>query len=219
MTDPAAALTLPEEVLLLSLNPVSGSRLCQGRFLQYAVAGAVLAELELSGHIAEERGRAVVTHPIPPGDPLLADALASLGVSAKGRRAGSPRVRAWVRRAARRQEEEWLARLIERGALRAETRRFLGFVPYHRFPAGQAERSTEVRQRFDAALHAGLPTPRERKLAALVAAAGVTSRLYPSWDQQSVRRSLRRLVHEEWTALAVYRNVREDRASQAGGGG
>ncbi|GAA3056932.1 hypothetical protein GCM10020000_44370 [Streptomyces olivoverticillatus] len=114
----------------------------------------------------------MVTHPIPPGDPLLADALASLGVSAKGRRAGSPRVRAWVRRAARRQEEEWLARLIERGALRAETRRFLGFVPYHRFPAGQAERSTEVRQRFDAALHAGLPTPRERKLAALVAAAG-----------------------------------------------
>ncbi|MFD9503164.1 GPP34 family phosphoprotein [Streptomyces sp. NPDC060035] len=49
--------TLPEELLLLALDPVRGKPLRSGKFLEYGMAGAVPAELELQGRITEERGR------------------------------------------------------------------------------------------------------------------------------------------------------------------
>ncbi|GAA2715660.1 MULTISPECIES: GPP34 family phosphoprotein [Streptomyces] len=219
--DPGGHLTLPEELLLLSLHPSTGRRLCRARFLQYGVAGAVLAELALGGHVAEERGRVVVTGPLPPADPLLAAALAELttgaagaaGARGKGPGAKGPRTRAWVRRAGRRLEEPWLDRLVERGALRRESRRFLRLIPYHCHPVASADLTTPARIRLDEARHAGFPDPRSRALGALLGAIDVHARLYPGWDARRTRRELRRLTRQEWPAEAVYRNVRQDKSS------
>ncbi|MEV4440481.1 GPP34 family phosphoprotein [Streptomyces sp. NPDC049577] len=212
--EPDGRLALPEELLLLSLHPETGRKLCRTRFLQYGVAGAVLAELALGGHVAEERGRLVIADPMPPADPLLAAVLA--GLSGKG--AKGPRTRTWVRQAGRHMEERWLKRLIGRGALRMETRRFLGVVPYHRYPAAGAGHTAPARQRLDEALRAGFPDPRSRALAALVAAIDVHNRLYPGLRARGLRRTLRRLVRVEWPAHAVYDNVRRDKASESSGG-
>lgn len=78
MTTPAAsgpdtpALTLPEELILLTLDPGSGKPLCAAAALAYGAAGAALAELELQGRIREERGRVQVANPLAPADPRLA---------------------------------------------------------------------------------------------------------------------------------------------------
>ncbi|MFH8985295.1 GOLPH3/VPS74 family protein [Streptomyces varsoviensis] len=217
MTFDAPDLALPEELLLLAHHPTAGRRLCRSRFLQYGVAGAVLAELQLSGHIVEQGGRITVVNPLPPEEPLLAAALATLPPPGKGREDRGPRPRGWVRRSGRRLLGPWLARLEERGALRGEERRFLGVIRYRLYPAGRVDWTTPARQRFEMALRAGFPDQRSRALGALATATGVTSHLVPGFAARHLRRSARRLVREEWPALAVYRNVQRDKSAESSG--
>ncbi len=57
MTQDASALTLPEELLLLTLDPERGKPLCDRTHLRYGTAGAVLAELELrAGYVRSAAG-------------------------------------------------------------------------------------------------------------------------------------------------------------------
>ncbi|WP_406146725.1 GPP34 family phosphoprotein [Streptomyces sp. NBC_01012] len=211
-----AVLTLPEELLLLALDPVRGKPYCRGRFLAYGIAGAALAELELQGRIAEERGRVVVVKPLAPPDPLLAEFLRGLPPAGKSRFGSGVPARRWVRRSARRAEGLYLDALVKRGVLRRERHRFLGLFPYHRHPAGAASTAEQVWQRFDASRAAGHPDRRGRLLAALAAAVELPS-VVRQGDRRT-RKAARALAREEWPALAVQRNVRQDRAAQAGGG-
>ncbi|MFI8001845.1 GPP34 family phosphoprotein [Streptomyces sp. NPDC086010] len=217
MNDEAAALTLPEELLLLALDPVRGKPYCRGRHLEYGVAGAALAELELQGRIAVERGRVVVVNPLDPPDPLLAVFLRSLPAPGKGGLLPGTPARRWVRQAGRQAEGLYLDALVERGVLRRETRRFLGLLPYHRHPAGPASPAGQVRQRHEESRAAGHPGPRGRLLAALAAAVELPA-VVRGGDRRT-RAATRALVREEWAAQAVHRNVRQDKAARAGGGG
>ncbi|GAA0452589.1 GPP34 family phosphoprotein [Streptomyces sp. NPDC046215] len=214
MTGGGPGLMLPEELLLLSLHPETGRMLSTPRAVEYGVAGAVLAELRLAGRVAEQYGRPVVLDPRPPGDPLLAMAMASL--PAAGTR--GPKSHRWVRTASGHLEEPWVARLVERGALRARSRRILGFIPYVTHPVGPLDLTTGTRQRFEAARVAGFPDARSRALAALVSATGSAGRLYPGWDKRHERKAMRQLVRTDWIAQAVHRNVRSDQNSGGGGG-
>ncbi|MFJ4838272.1 GPP34 family phosphoprotein [Streptomyces sp. NPDC088746] len=208
--------TLPERLLLLALDPVRGKPYCRGRFLEYGVAGAVLAELELQGRIAEERGRVVVVNPLDPPDPLLAVFLRSLPPPGKSRFGSGIPSRRWVRQSGRRAEGLYLDALVERGVLRRESRRFLGLFPFHRHPAGPASPAEQVRQRFEEARAAGFPDRGDRLLAALAAAVELPS-VVKRGDRRT-RAAVRSLAREEWPAQAVHRNVRQDKAAAAGGG-
>ncbi|MEU9061541.1 GPP34 family phosphoprotein [Streptomyces sp. NPDC048430] len=208
--------TLPEELLLLALDPVSGKPYCRGGFLEYGVAGAVLAELELQGRIAEERGRVVVVNPLDPPDPLLAVFLRSLPPPGKSRLGSGISARRWVRQSGRRAEGLYLDALVERGVLRRESRRFLGLFPLHRHPAGPASPAEQVRQRFEESRAAGFPDRGSRLLAALAAAVELPS-VVKQGDRRT-RAAVRSLAREEWPAQAVHRNVRQDKAAAAGGG-
>ncbi|MFJ3701335.1 MULTISPECIES: GPP34 family phosphoprotein [unclassified Streptomyces] len=216
MTD--APLTLPEELLVLALDPARGKPHCRVRFLEYGIAGAALAELELQGRIAEEHGRVVVVNPLDPPDALLAVFLRSLPPPGKGGFLSSrTSARRWVRQAGRRAGGLYLDALVERGVLRRETRRFLGLLPYHRHPAGPASPAEQVWQGFDESRAAGHPDRRGRLLAALAAAVELPA-VVRGGDRRT-RAAARALVREEWPAQAVHRNVRQDRAARAGGGG
>ncbi|MFH8789653.1 GOLPH3/VPS74 family protein [Streptomyces roseoverticillatus] len=217
MTAAAPRLTLPEELVLLCFDPVSGRKLMRaGHSSGYGVAGAVLAELRLAGRVVEARGRVQVTNPLPPADPLLAMAMASLQQPGKG--AGGPRTAGWVRSASRHLEEPWLARLAERGALRLETRRFLGVIPYRRDSVGPVDLTTAARERFELARRGGFTDPRDRALAALVSATGISGALCPGWGRRHQRQAMHRLMRADWVARAVHKNRMRDSADSAGGG-
>ncbi|MFF9509896.1 GPP34 family phosphoprotein [Streptomyces sp. NPDC014724] len=208
--------TLPEELLLLALDPRRGKPYCRNRFLEYGVAGAVLAELELHGRIAEQLGRVRVISPQAPQDPLLAQVLGSLPAPEGGGLAGGVSAKAWIRRTGRYVEELCLEHLVGRALLRRETHRLLGLLPYHRHPAADPALPAAVRERFAAAEAAGFPDRRSRTLAALVSATGLSGAVAQGgWRSRS---TMRDLVHDEWTAHAVLRNVRQDKANQGGGG-
>ncbi|MFE7328234.1 GPP34 family phosphoprotein [Streptomyces sp. NPDC057565] len=213
-------LTLPEELLLLALDPRRGTPYCRNRFLEYAVAGAVLAELELHGRIAERLGRIRVISPLAPQDPLLAQVLGSLPAPDEAGLAGGVSAKRWIRRTGRYVEELCLEHLVGRSILRRETHRLLGLLPYHRHPAADPAGPAAVRERFAAAEAAGFPDRRSRTLAALVSATGLSGAVAQGgWRSRS---TMRDLVHDEWTAYAVRQNVRQDTADRSGtssGGG
>lgn len=151
--------TLPEELLLLALDPVRGKPFCRNRFLEYAMAGAVLAELELQGRITGQGGRFQVANPLDPPDPVLAGVLRSLPAPGKGGGSSGESAKRWVRHAGRQVEGLYLNALVERGVLRRETHRFLGLLPYHRHPVVAKDLAALARTRFDAAERAGFPDP------------------------------------------------------------
>ncbi|GAA2407569.1 hypothetical protein GCM10010433_02760 [Streptomyces pulveraceus] len=212
MTPPAPELTLPEELLLLALDPRRGKPYCSGRSLEYGTAGAVLRELELQGRVTGQGGRIRVLNPLAPPDPLLAQVLGSLSAPGTGRPGGDPDTRRWVRQTGRYVQELCLEHLVHRSVLRRETHRFLGLLPYHRHPAADPALSLAVRDRFAAAETAGFPDPRSRTLAALVSAIGLSGAVARGGLRQ--RWTMQGLVDEEWTAHAVHRNVRQDRANR-----
>ncbi|NUK52798.1 GPP34 family phosphoprotein, partial [Streptomyces lunaelactis] len=209
-------LALPEELLLLALDPVTGRRHVNRRYLQYGLAGAALAELELQGRVAETRGKVTVVNPLPPQDPLSAQILASLPAPGKSRFGDGIRARSWVRRTGRDIEELCLHHLVQRGALRMETRRFLGLFPYHRYPAAAEDWSAPARGRYAESVAAGFPDRRSRLLAAFTSAIGLASVLYPGLGSWRQRGALRVLVREEWAPNAVHRAVEQDKTSGSG---
>ncbi|MFE2160793.1 GPP34 family phosphoprotein [Streptomyces lydicus] len=210
-----APLTLPEELFLLAHDPVRGRPLTLPKYLWYGLAGAALADLEAAGRIATEHGdRITVTNPLPLGDPILDGALAALPAPAKGGR--GLKAHRWVRSSGRPVQELCLRRLEERGALRRETRRALSLFPYERFPAGAVDLTGPARARFKAAVDARLPDRRARLLAAYTSAIDLDTKLLPGGGFRPLRRDLRRLAREEWTAYAAYRAVQHDKSAAAG---
>ncbi|MFF4158151.1 GPP34 family phosphoprotein [Streptomyces sp. NPDC001678] len=220
----AAGLTLPEELLLLSHSPSYGVRLCPTRHLAYGLAGAVLAELELRGLVAEDRGGPVRVAGIPPADQRLALPLASLPElgkpSSKGRsrlfRVGTSTHR-WIRTASRHVEEPWIVGLVERRILTAKAPERFSVDRQLRYPVGPNDLTTATRQRFEEARAAGFPGRRDRMLAGLISATGVAKDLYPDWKRRHDRKELRRHMRNEWTAYGVYRNVSQDSSSDGSG--
>lgn len=111
-----SALSLPEEILLLALRDKEGT-IASGVWWSYGVGGAILAELLLRGKIAITDKRVDVTDATRIGDPLLDEALATIG-AAKRRAAPSK----WASRFAGMKElKKRLAEpLVRRGVLRVD---------------------------------------------------------------------------------------------------
>ncbi|WP_328537273.1 GOLPH3/VPS74 family protein [Streptomyces sp. NBC_00344] len=207
--------TLPEELLLLALDPQRGKPYCSDRYLRYAMAGAVLAELELQGRISASRDRVQVIKPLAPPDPLLAQIMASLPAPDKRGSAGGFGCRGWIRRTGRQVAGLYLDHLVKYGVLRREVHRFLGVFPYVRHPAGPENWSPQVRSRFAAAEAGGFPDRRSRLLAGFAAAIGLGRTI--AQGGRASRAAMREAMHAEWAPNAVYRNVRQDKANRSGG--
>ncbi|WP_406137321.1 GPP34 family phosphoprotein [Streptomyces sp. NBC_01089] len=209
--------TLPEELLLLALDPGRGRPFCRNRYLEFGMAGAALAELELQGRISESHGKVTVERPLLPHDPVLARVLELLPATDTRKSAGGVGARYWIRRNGRTVEGLYLDHLVDEDVLTRETRRFAGLLPYYRHPAGPRDWSAPARDRFLTAEAADFPDPRSRALAALVSAVGL-SRIVAREGWKS-RSAMRTLIKEEWPAHAVHRTIQRDRARRSGGGG
>ncbi|MEU4179371.1 GPP34 family phosphoprotein [Streptomyces sp. NPDC026589] len=207
MTHDAPALTLPEELILLALDPDRGKPTCGARELAYGTAGAALAELEIQGRIREEGGRIQVVNPLDPADPLLAALLRTLDPPVKGRRRPGIRARRWVGDYDRYVQEKYLDSLVDRSVLSRKTHRILGVFPYHRHYPGVPDLAPGVLDRFAAAEAAGYPDHRDRVLAALASAIGLAGDLTRlGRTGRTVMKVMRRT---EWTAAAVHYNVKQ----------
>ncbi|MEV6314920.1 GPP34 family phosphoprotein [Streptomyces sp. NPDC051776] len=205
--------TLPEELLLLAHDPVTGRELSRAPYIEYGVAGAILAELERAGRVRADGGRLGLVDPAHVGDPGLdwvLDVLCRQGAAA-GRGIGA---RVWIRDAGLHVVEIYRNGLVACGALRVERRRMLGVFPYDRYPVGEVDWTTPVRERVDGAARSGQADTGTHLLAGLVAATGIDEELYPGFVALRLRRTLDGFADGERTADTVQRLVESDESAR-----
>ncbi|GLW51152.1 hypothetical protein Stsp02_68130 [Streptomyces sp. NBRC 14336] len=184
--------TLPEELLLLALDPATGTT-AQPQSLDLGLAGAQLVELALAGRIAPDGDRIAVVVPRPTGDPTLDCALELL------RRRGAP-VRAvhWIGGPRLGLRQTYLSHLERCGMVAAVPGQMCGVLPTTRYQATDTAISREIRARLDNAIRTGVPPdPRTAALAALAHAVGLGKHLYPGNEGRSSRSRLRDLIRHD----------------------
>ncbi|GHE67335.1 MULTISPECIES: GOLPH3/VPS74 family protein [Streptomyces] len=184
--------TLPEELLLLALDPATGTT-AQPQSLDLGLAGAQLVELALAGRIAPDGDRIAVVVPRPTGDPTLDCALELL------RRRGAP-VRAvhWIGGPRLGLRQTYLSHLERCGMVHAVAGQMCGVLPTTRYQATDNAISREIRARLDSAIRTGVPPdPRTAALAALAHAVGLGKHLYPGNEGRSSRSRLRDLIRHD----------------------
>ena len=171
-------LTFVEDMLLLSLDDNTGALLpLPVMGLDYALAGAVLCDLALANRIDTDPERLVVLDRAPTGDPLLDRALGQIAGEAKPQS-----VQHWLgvfasERAAL--ERAALERLVTRGILRQEEKKFLWVFGLRRYPTVDNHERVEVRTRLSALLLGDdIPDPRDAVLVSLLTACHLIGRIF-----------------------------------------
>ncbi|MFC7431692.1 MULTISPECIES: GPP34 family phosphoprotein [unclassified Agrococcus] len=196
-------LLLVEDLLLVLLDDDGGHILGEG-MLYATLGGAVIVELAQRGLVRVAPGQGVEAVPgaTPPADPLLRSAF---DVIATQRRSVVARI-AEIGPPLR---ETVLDRLEERGILRRERDRVLGFIPVTRMRTVDTTHEDGVVSRLRAVLVDGVdPDPRSAALAALLWASDQLPALHRRipWTSTVASRALA-LQQGDWGATVVDRHV------------
>lgn len=210
-------LTLPEELLLLMLDDATGQVVDRAMPAgDYALAGAVLAELALQGRIDTDLQHLYVTNAEATGNPTLDPALALLRAAP-----GAQASRGWIETLAAEApalREALFARLVAQGVLRQQEHRFLWMFAERRYPQVSGREEREVKARLTAVLFADeIPEPRDALLLGLARAANLLGvflsdaeieRAGPRIEQvvalEELNRSLATAVREIFAHIARY---------------
>jgi len=208
---------MPEEILLLMLDDKSGR--LQERAApsgDYAVAGAVIAELALHGRIDTDPQRLYVVDPTPTGDALQDRALAQI--------VAAPAIsdsRHWIETLAADADdyrEALFERLVQKGVLKRIEGRFLWVFPERRYPMVSDKEEREVKARIMGVLFKDeIPDPRDALLIGLCRAAGlfplllsgqeldrVQGRIDAVADLEELNRSLADAIREIYAQIARF---------------
>lgn len=210
---------IAEDLLLLATDDRTGKTRSGSGSLDYALAGALLCELEILGRIRltasresrHRKNRVVVDSPTPCGDPLLD---ASLRTLTSRDRTPTGAIRAQKKRL----RSKLFERLVAAGVLRVEHVRLLGLIPVSRHPSAGPARETELRAAVNREVMAGGHTdPRTTALVACLAVAGLLPRLvpevHPMLSSKDIRARGREYVAANWAAKAARDAYRADAAS------
>ena len=194
--------TCAEALCLLLLDRKAG-RLppARRRAVHYALAGAVLVDLELADRLGNGSGPLHPTDPTPLGDDLLDPLLARIHAAPNG-----PGITGWVEETAARADgirETALGRLVARGVLAVESNGGLAVFGARRFSVvDDADR--DLRGRLAGALaDGGDPAPRDVALVRLVDACGRFEQLVPPRELKNARRRITELRAETLPGHAV----------------
>lgn len=213
---------IAEDLLLLATDP-DGRLRGGGGALDYALAGALFCDLELSGRVrhttAADAGhaarRVVVEDASPTGFPILDEALTALG--RRDRRATSA-IRA-VKRGLRRR---LLAGLVAKGALGEGTGRVLGLIPVPRHPVADRAAQEAARTAVNRLFIDGGGDRRTEALAACLTAArrirAVVPEVHPMLTRAVISTRSKELLKGHWAAKAA-RDAYQSDASAASGAG
>lgn len=203
---------IAEELLLLITDDDSGR--IKASWLDYGLAGAVLAELALMGRVRlTERGepgtrpnRVVVTDDSPTDNPIFDDVLHRLGGKSQFRSNS-------VNRISRHLRKPLQQRLVDAGVLTPRRSKFMGFA-YTRFVQANPDPEIEVRMRLHHVLVEGAePDPSTAALIAVLAALGHVHKAVPRGDRRAMNRRAKELRKQYWAAETAYQVIQATQAA------
>lgn len=207
---------IAEDLLLLVTDEVTGKVRGHGGRVDYALAAALLCDLEGLGRIrlttsresAHRKNRVVVDDPSPAGDALLDRALESLAARDRTAPAAVRLLKKGLRRTL-------YARLVDAGVLGRERPPVLGLLGVHRHPTLDPRPASEARE---AIVHRVLGLSDGRPgtsaligcLAVMGAVPDVVPESHPMVTRAELRRQARAGLEACWPAKAARRAYRDD---------
>ncbi len=156
-----AGLTFAEEILLLLLDDETGKmESVHPTVMEMLMAGAAMMDLGMRGHIDCDLEKVFVTDESPTGEAALDLAFQDIRSADE-----SLHPRQWIQRLSDRGLElrdMALHRLVERGVLREEEKKFLWVFGRRRYPVVDDHEEREVKMRLlDVLLSDSVPEPRD----------------------------------------------------------
>ncbi len=208
-------LTLADEIVVLMLDDRSGElREVFGGVTGVAIAGGLLMELALLGRIDTDLHSLFVVDTKPTGDDLLDATLREIAAE-PGRNSSAW----WVSRIGARRDEllsAVLARLVERGILREEQRRFLWVFERRAYPQVSGREEREAKARLMALLFSDtVPEPRDTLLLGLADVTGVLDGMLSTEERRKVQSRIEDVVALEEIGRSVGRVAQELQAALA----
>ena len=200
---------IAEDLLLLLTHDDTGKHLVSGSTLDLALAGAVLLELaereavDVAGPGEQVRqGRLVVRDDRPTGDPVLDEALRRLAAAgAKKPQDVLPKIGKGLR-------ASLLARLVQRGIVRAEEGRVLGLFATRSWPAEDSAHEEQVRAALHDVLVVGrTPAVREAELISLLQAVDAVPKVVGGLPGRELKRRAKAVAEGEFAGQAVRKAV------------
>ncbi len=207
------AITLAEEIMLLSLDDESGAAK-QRQAAAWAVAGGLLLDLVLAGRVAVAGKRVAVADATPTGEPLLDERLALLKAWI-GDRDGR-RVTDWLTKDQSKAVAPTVERLCARGVVVEEKRKAMGLFPVRRYPEADGTVERELRDRLSTVvLHAGEPDARTAGLIALIHGAGLHEAAFPGRRRKDLAARMEQVTDGQWAGESVRAAIRDMQALMA----
>jgi hypothetical protein len=203
------SLTMPEEILLLTLDDETG-RLTERAAPagDYALVGAILAELVLEERIDADPPRLRVRNSAPTGDAVLDEVLARILAEHEPRDS-----RWWVESLAQNVENyrtAYFERLVQKGILKSEEGRFLWFFSERRYPVISDKEEREVKARLmNVIFEDGPPSHRDALLIGLTRAAGLFPLLLASGELERAQPRIEAVSNHEALSQTISEAVRD----------
>jgi hypothetical protein len=206
-------LSLAEGYLLLALDDTSGRPKLSGQHLQYALAGASIAELTLQGALGVsdgadggQQGRFHLTGRATPSDPVQREILAVMD----GRKPKDAIRKTGQGSIARTLRDTLQQGLAGRGVLREEHAKVLGLFPSTTWPTHDPAPEAGVRERVLAALTGTSDADaRTAALISLLLATDLIRKIYPEEDRRALKSRAKEIAESEWAGAAVKRAIDE----------
>ncbi|GGU52662.1 hypothetical protein GCM10010211_16360 [Streptomyces albospinus] len=207
------AVTLAEEIMLLSLDEESGVPE-QRHMVRWAVAGGILLELVLAERASVEGKYLKLTDTTPTGEPLLDGRLALLEGWLGGRE--KRRVKEWLTKDRAKAIKAAVESLCARGVVIEQQRKTLGLFPTLRYPEADSAPETELRQRLQAVvLNGAAPDERTAGLIALIHAAKLHRLAFPNVPRKQVADRIAEVAAGKWAGESVRSAIRDMQAAVA----
>ncbi|MFH8574288.1 GPP34 family phosphoprotein [Streptomyces sp. NPDC017993] len=207
------AITLAEEIMLLSLDDESGSAK-QRSAAGWAVSGGILLELVLAGRVSIAGKHLELTDTTPTGDELLDGRTALIETWLRGRK--QRRVTEWLTKDQAKAVGAALESLCRRGVVVEEKHKALGVFPIRRYPEADGAVEAELRERLRAVVLDGAePDTRTAGLIALIHSAKLHRLAFPDSPRKEVTARMAQVADGQWAAESVHAAIRDMQAAMA----
>lgn len=208
-------LTVAEEMLLLVLDDNSGTFITEPDInINYALAGAVLADLALKGRIEADPDKLFVLDNTPTGDTVQDAVLERIAEADEVQDTSY-----WVAEIGQRGEEvreHLLTRLVDRGILKRVEEKVLWVFETRRYPTIDGREEREVKKRIlDTLLSEGTPNHEDAVIISLVDSCNLFRQILGDRELENLRGRIEAIADSEAIGLAVGETIRQVRASVA----
>ncbi|MCF8372378.1 MAG: GPP34 family phosphoprotein [Bacteroidales bacterium] len=178
-------LTLSEKILLIALDDEKGHLVNLGSNMQFGLAGAILMELAAQKKIDVREKTVHLTQPGPVSNSILNEAISLIRQSSKPRK-----LNYWIMKFSNR-ATKWkkmiLKSLVYKHILVEKEKRFLGIIPYKRYPMVNPSYENEVKNRIrKITMQGSVANEEELMLIGLVHTCDLSSEIFQDKSERKI---------------------------------